>query len=132
MIPILIDPPDILISPDGKAVAVRDAGGVLRVAGARAGSYAVEQFFDEEAEPLAETAALREGVRCDESACLLHGRNGEIISHVGEPLAFSEDCRVSAVIATRLIAPSDCGAALIIDAEKLRRFGAHAVWIEQG
>ena len=41
------------------------SGGVLRVSGARAGSYIVEQFFDEEGGPPADATALREGVRCD-------------------------------------------------------------------
>ena len=49
LIPFLVDRADILIAADGTAVAVRDSGGTLRVSGSRAGSYAVEQFFDDEA-----------------------------------------------------------------------------------
>ena len=132
LIPILIDPPDILVAPDGRAVAVRDAGGVLRVSGARAGSYAVEQFFDEEAGPPAEAAALREGVRCDASACLLHRSGTARSSAMCSTRSPSRGLpRRRQSIATRLAAPSDCARPLVIDAAKLQRFGAHAVRIEQ-
>src|SRR6266404_3210321 len=68
LIPVLIDPPDLLIAPDGRAIAVRDATGVFRVSGARAGSYTVGQFFDEEEGPPADAAELQQGVACDASA----------------------------------------------------------------
>lgn len=128
-IPLLVDLPDILVAPDGKAVAVRDAAGRLRVSGGRADSYVVEQFFDEEPGPVPEPAALREGVRCDDLACLLTATSGLQVSHVSDPAAFIEDCRRAEIIATPLRAPADCGAALIIDTDRLAAFGSHAVWI---
>ncbi len=120
-IPFLIDPPDILVAPDGKAVAVRDPGGVLRVSGARAGSYVVEQFFDEEGPPPEDGAALKAGVRCDKLACILGAKDGVEVSHVLDPAAFAEDCRRESVIVTPLRAPADCAAPLVIDAERLAR-----------
>jgi competence protein ComEC len=132
LIPLLSDPPDILVAPDGKAVAVRDAGGVLRVSGAAAGSYAVEQFFDEEPGPDPDAAALREGVRCDRLACELTGAGGLAVAHVLDPAAFPEDCRRADVIATPLVAPADCGARLVIDLKRLERLGAHAVRLGAG
>lgn len=129
LIPVLIDPPDILVAPDGRAIAVRDRSGVLRVSGARAGSYIVEQFFDEEGGAPEDGAVLREGVNCDASACLLPDANGDAVSHVLEPAAFAEDCRHAVVVATGLIAPADCEAPLVIDQPKLSRFGAHAIRI---
>src|SRR6187399_100130 len=65
LVPITIDRPDILVAPDGKAVAVRDRSGTLRISGTRAGSYAVQQFFDEEGGPPTDAAALRAGISCD-------------------------------------------------------------------
>lgn len=129
LIPFLVDPPDILVSPDGKVVAVRDGEGVLRVSGARAGSYTVEQFFDEEGNPPSDAATLRKGVRCDDTACLLTDPNGGLVSHVLDPAAFAEDCGRVLVIATALTAPTDCRALLVIDRTKLARFGAHAARI---
>jgi competence protein ComEC len=120
-------PPDILVSGDGKAVAVRDGGGTLRVSGARPGSYLVEQIFDEEPAPPTDPTALRVGVRCDALACILTGAGGVEVSHVSDPAAFAEDCRRADVIATALAAPADCRAALVIDSAALQRFGSHAI-----
>jgi competence protein ComEC len=129
LIPILINPPDILVAPDGKAVAVRDAGGTLRVSGARAGSYAVDQFFQKERALPPDGAALRAGIRCDTRACLLSAAANTEVSHVLDPAAFLEDCARASVIVTALQAPADCRAPLVIDAARLKTFGAHAVWI---
>jgi competence protein ComEC len=129
LIPALLDPPDIFVSPDGQAVAVRDVTGVLRVSGARAGSYRVDQFFDEEDAQPASGNELRNGVTCDRAACLLTDRTGNVVSHVLEAQAFGEDCRRASVIASSLIAPTFCQAPLIIDAPKLAQLGAHAVRI---
>jgi competence protein ComEC len=111
------------------AIAVRDANGVLRVSGARTGSYVVGQFFDEEGGPPTDADALREGVSCDASGCLLRDRTGQSVSHVRDASAFAEDCARATVLVTRLVAPEDCRAPLIVDATRLARFGAHAIWI---
>lgn len=131
LIPVLIDPPDLLVAPDGTAVAVRDQTGVLRVAGARAGSYIVEQFFDEEGGPPVDPSTLREGVRCDATACLLNDASGHLVSHVLDPAAFAEDCARARVVVTALTAPGDCRAALVVDRPKLARYGAHSVWFDR-
>ena len=130
LIPVLIDRPDILVAPDGEAVAVRDPSGVLRVSGARAGSYVVGQFFDKEGRPPEDGATLKEGTRCDKLACLLPAAEGVVVSHVRDPAAFVEDCARADVIVTPLRAPADCGAALVIDTEKLAATGAEAVRID--
>jgi len=130
LIPVLIDPPDILVAPDGTAIAVRDQEGLLRVSGARAGSYIVEQFFDEEGGPPVDGAELREGIRCDSLACLLTDATGNAVSHVFDPAAFAEDCAHAIVVASALTAPEDCRAALVIDAPELTVYGAHAVWLD--
>ncbi|HEX9904331.1 MAG TPA: ComEC/Rec2 family competence protein, partial [Propylenella sp.] len=127
-IPILKDLPDVLVAPDGKAVAVRDSTGVLRVSGSRTGSYTIDQFFDEEPGPPPEDgSALREGVGCDPLGCILKGANGLTVAHVLDPAAFPEDCRRADVIVAPLPAPGACSAALVIDAPRLARFGSHAV-----
>jgi competence protein ComEC len=130
LVPLLADPPDILVAPDGTAVAVRDAAGQLRVSGARLSSYIVEQFFDEEGGAPAEAATIREGVSCDAAACILNDPRGNVVSHVRNPAAFSEDCVRASVLVTELTAPSGCRATLVIDRLKLTRYGAHAVWLD--
>jgi competence protein ComEC len=127
LVPILADPPAILVAPDGRAVAVRDAGGTLRVSGSRAGTYIVGQFFEEETRDTPPGAALREGVRCDPLACLLNTADGRQVSHILDPAAFAEDCTRAAIVVTPLTAPADCAARLIVDGPRLARYGAHAV-----
>lgn len=127
LVPLSVSRPDVLVAPDGRAVAVRDASGVLRVSGSRSGSYAIDQLFDKEAtQPLA-GAELRKGMRCDPAACLLSAGDGVSVAHVLDPAAFPEDCRRADIVVTPLTAPVDCRARLVIDGDRLGRFGAHAV-----
>jgi len=128
LVPILADAPDILVSPDGKVVAVRDGGGRLRISGGRAGSYTVEQFLAEEG-GAPEGGDISAGVRCDRTACLLSGGSGLRISHVRDAAAFPEDCRRADIVLTPLPAPADCAARLVIDGKRLDHFGAHAIKI---
>jgi competence protein ComEC len=130
LVPLLVDLPDILIAPDGKAIAVRDEEGQLRVSGSRAGSYVVEQFFDEEPGEAPEAETLREGVRCDPAACLLQAAGEVSVAHVLDASAFPEDCRCADVIVTPLTAPDDCRAALVVDASRFEESGAHAVRVK--
>jgi competence protein ComEC len=131
VIPVLIDRADVLVAPDGTAIAVRDETGILRVSGSRAGSYTIDQFFDEEGGPPASGAELREGVRCDALACVLDATGGLVVSHVTDAAAFAEDCRRAAIIVTPLTVPSDCRAQLIVDQAALARGGAHAIRIDE-
>jgi competence protein ComEC len=127
LIPLLAAPADMLIAADGKSVAVRDPSGILRISGGRAGSYIVEQFLSEEAEPERDAASLRSGIVCDPLACLLPGRGAILVSHVLDPSAFAEDCRRADVVTTPLLAPLDCAATLVVDRRALDRFGAHSI-----
>ncbi|MGQ7791901.1 ComEC/Rec2 family competence protein [Faunimonas sp. B44] len=126
MVPVFGGRPDVVLSPDGRVAAVRDETGVLRVSGGRAGSFTVEQLF--ESEPgMPSRAELRAGMACDEAACLLRGAGGRLVSHVRDAVAFAEDCRRAAVVLTPLPAPPGCAAAIVIDRDRLARFGAHAI-----
>jgi competence protein ComEC len=128
LVPVLGNPPDILVAPEGMTLAVRDASGVLRVSGSRPGSYVIDQLFDEEGGP-PPSEALREGVRCDEAACILHGAQRLSVSHVRSGSAFAEDCWRAEIVVTPLTAPKDCRAAIVIDADDLATHGAYALRI---
>lgn len=127
LVPALRSPPDVLATPDGWVVAVRDAGGTLRVSGGRDGTFALEQIYEGEGGRRPPAEAIRQGLRCDPAACLMSGRDGLRVSHVRRAEAFAEDCAAADIVVTPLFAPDWCGAALVIDAERLARFGAHAV-----
>jgi competence protein ComEC len=124
--PLLHDPPDVLVSADARVVAVRDASGLLRVSGGRAGSYTIEQLFDEEGGPPPASDDLRKGVECDALGCILPGA-GAVVAHVLDAGAFPEDCSRAEIVVSPLTAPRSCRAALVVDAPRLARSGAHAV-----
>ncbi|WP_161140069.1 ComEC/Rec2 family competence protein [Propylenella binzhouense] len=125
LVPLMGARPDIVVSAEG-AVAVRDGTGVLRIAGARAGSFTAGQFLEGESAP-PDPSELARGTACDAAACLLPAGQGRLVSRVTAPAAFAEDCARADVVVTPLAAPSFCAAAILIDAARLARSGAHAI-----
>jgi competence protein ComEC len=132
LLPILASRPDIIVSADGAAVAVRSADGALRVSGSRAGSFLLDQWMEAEAGRAPPAEALRDGLVCDDWACHLVGPTGGLVAHIRHPAAFAEDCRRALVVVTPLVASAACPAPLVIDAARLSRFGSHAVTLPRG
>lgn len=132
LVPLMANRPEILISADGGAVAVRGQDGVLRVSGSRADSFLLDQWLEAEGARAAPADALRQGVRCDEWACHLSGPSGERVAHIRDSAAFVEDCRRAAIVITPLAAPAGCAAPLVLDGTRLARFGAHALTLPRG
>ncbi|WP_224405191.1 ComEC/Rec2 family competence protein [Afifella sp. IM 167] len=115
---------DLIVEESGKAIAARGADGILRVEGARAGSYLADMWLTNER---AGEGGLAEGFLCDGEACLFAMKGGLRLSHVLSPLAFAEDCDKADVIVTALPAPPGCRAPIVIDRERLAARGAHAL-----
>jgi competence protein ComEC len=132
LVPLLASRPDLLVAANGTAVAVRGIDGTLRVAGSRAGSFLIDQWLGAEGGRGPPADLLRQGVVCDDLACHLTGRSGELVAHIRHPSAFVEDCQRATVVVTPLLAPAGCAAPLVIDAPRLARFGAHAVTLSHG
>ncbi len=128
--PLAARTPDVLMTAAGRAVAVRDAGGVLRFAGSRADSFVVGQWLAAEGPRAPDRQAIRDGVACDRLGCILRGRGGLVVAHVRDAAAFIEDCRRADIVLTPLRAPDDCAASLVLDARATSRRGAHAVYLE--
>ena len=61
---------------------------------------------------------------CDPLGCVARLDTGVVVAHILDPAALDEDCRLASVVITELDAPSDCEAAVIIDASTLRDHGA--------
>jgi competence protein ComEC len=58
---------------------------------------------------------------------------GQVLALEREPDAFAEDCRIAAIVVSRLEAPPYCAeTALVIDRDALARRGAHALYRETG
>ncbi|TDI57693.1 MAG: ComEC family competence protein [Alphaproteobacteria bacterium] len=130
LVPLMADPPDLVMTADGRAVGVRDAGGTLRIAGSRKGSFIVEQWLEAEGSRAPDRQAIRDGVACDRLGCILRARGAIVVAHIRDPAAFIEDCRRADIVLTPLRAPDDCAASLVIDGRATARRGAHAIYFE--
>src|SRR5690606_11976234 len=74
--------------------------------------------------------SLREGTFCDRLGCTAVGADGARVALTQDPRGFDEDCRLAAVVVTRLRAPADCRAtATVIDRSDLEHGGSHALLV---
>jgi competence protein ComEC len=116
--------PDVLVSTDGQALAVRGADGRLSVHRTGRDAFAVKEWLAADGDArLPDDKALGEGFRCDPSGCIAKLGDGKLISQVITPDAFDEDCGLAAVVVTSRELPGECKA-LAIDRKVSRGNGA--------
>ena len=116
--------PDVLISTDGQALAVRGADGRLAIHRNGRDAFAVKEWLAADGDPRLPTdKALGEGFRCDASGCIAKLVDGRLVSQVLAPDAFAEDCRLAAVVVASRELPLECKA-LAIDRKMSRSQGA--------
>ena len=134
----LAAPPDLLVSGDGKLIAVRTEKGALAFSSLRRGSYQRDIWLRRSgsaqalAWPLEDGAAWPE-LSCDSLGCL-YRRDGMEVAIALDGRALDEDCRRARVLISleplrRMTCPS---ADLVIDRFDLWREGAHALWLGGG
>ncbi len=137
--------PAVLIDPQGRTVAVRDAGGRLALMGDRDGPalatrFAVQQWRAAEGErPAAGAAASRAAAgarsppeagaaRCDPLGCTLPLPEGGLVAYSRTRDSLADDCRLARLVVTRFAPPPDCAARVIrTDPDGLT--GAIAIYI---
>ncbi len=133
---IIVRPPDILVSADGKLMAVRQAGGNLAV------SSMVKARFERKVwlrrsglDGASPDRWPNEGfspdrrLRCDSMGCIYRAK-GQRIALVRDDGALFEDCRTADVIVSAVPVRKPCPSAhTVIDRFELWRNGAHAIWI---
>ncbi|KAA1053476.1 DNA internalization-related competence protein ComEC/Rec2 [Azospirillum argentinense] len=127
--------PDILVSEDGKLMAVRGAEGILSLSTASDGRVAntwrrrdgmekPEEKAGQDVWPLA-GVSLDGRLRCDALGCLYRAQ-GKTVALLRQPDALPQDCAVADAVVTAT--PSrGCRAPLVIDRWQLRREGAHTL-----
>ncbi|MBR0756827.1 ComEC family competence protein [Bradyrhizobium jicamae] len=119
--------PDILISGDGRNVAVRGTDGRLHLMRTGKDAFLVKEWLAADADArTASDASLAEGVSCDDGGCVTQTTSGGFVALAGRPEALAEDCERAALIVTARPVPQGCAAA-VIDAARLRRQGALAL-----
>ncbi len=119
--------PDILVAADGKAAAVRGAGGRLSVLHAGRDTFAIKEWLAADGDARGvKDAHLHDDVRCDGDGCVGRLKDGRLISMALSPAAFAEDCARAAVVVSPRAAPGAC-AATLIDRNAWRANGAIAL-----
>ena len=127
---------DLLISDDGKWMAVQTHSGRLSFSNTRTLNYDAKAWLQrhgvrEPASSWPDLGKSEDGsLQCDQQGCLYH-REGHRVALVRMPDALAEDCRTADI----LIAPFRvyrCPVGILIDLEALRREGAHAIYLTEG
>lgn len=119
--------PDILVSADGRHVAVRGDDGRFRMMQAGKDAFLLKEWLAADADartPL--DPSLSEQVSCDEAGCVSALRGGGLVSLAERPDAFDDDCSEAVLIVAPQPAPPGC-AATVVDRARLRRSGALAI-----
>ena len=125
-------PPDILISAEGRNVAVRGEDGRLRLVSAGKDSFAVREWLAADGDERGPAdPALAEGVSCDDEGCVVKLSGGGLVALTRRPEAMRDDCVRAELMVTQWEAPEGCRAQ-VIDRNRLRREGALALWRAPG
>ncbi|MFQ5467451.1 MAG: ComEC/Rec2 family competence protein, partial [Kiloniellaceae bacterium] len=135
---LLIAPPDILVSGDGRLFAVRPPGGSLLLSTGAARRFDAD-IWRRRAGAVASApwphdgSAIVEGLRCDRLGCI-YRRAGQTVALVEDGRALAEDCAVASVVIARVpIRRGTCpGPGVRIDRFDLWRAGAHGLWLLPG
>ncbi len=103
LIPLFVDPPDVIIASDADNVAVRDAGGKLHLLSSRRGRFDAEMWLrrDGDAREIAEVKKEDEGgFTCDTLGCIapIRGRSDKTILVAQSVEAAVEDCARAAIV----------------------------------
>jgi competence protein ComEC len=135
--PLGYEAPDVLVSDDGRLIALRDAEARLWLPTQRGNGFVrdtwVRQAFAHESVTwphLGEAAGGR--LSCDPLACLYRAE-GATVAVLMDPRAAEDDChRAEVVVSLEPLRRQPCaGPRVVIDRFDMWREGAHAVWLEE-
>ncbi|CAO3420614.1 ComEC/Rec2 family competence protein [Azospirillum doebereinerae] len=131
--PALVDRPDVIVSGDGKVAAVRAASGRLSLSskteGRTAETWLQRDGEPQPADPWPQAGASADGrLTCDALGCFYQSGRRRI-ALLRLPDALDEDCGAAEIVIASFPARG-CRAPLVIDRWRLRRDGAHALYVE--
>jgi competence protein ComEC len=116
--------PDVLIAPDGGAVAVRGADGRFAVVQSGNDVFALRDWLAADGDSRdPKDPTLGNGMRCDAAGCIGKLRDGSLVAIARTIEAFQEDCRRAVLVVSARDAPFEC-AAVMVDRQIWRRLGA--------
>jgi competence protein ComEC len=122
-------PPDLLVSADGKLIAVNPAGGHLMLSTLKGQRFTAEAWLARFAEDQPVGLAAATGLRCDGTSCR-YRRGRHVIALVTDARALPGGCRGATVVISAVPLRGSCRLAeRAIDRFDLWRAGAHALWL---
>jgi competence protein ComEC len=120
--------PDVMVSPNADAIAVRSANGRLSIMGSASGSFAAREWLSADGDARQpKDPELKDGFHCDSAGCIARLPDGMIVSAAATARAVEEDCREANLVVTTREVPLHCRA-LAIDRRSTRDGGALALW----
>lgn len=129
-------PPDILVSPDVKLIALRDNAGKLTVSSRVRDKFSAENWLrrngqdSEQAEKWpAEGYGEATGLTCAEEGCRME-RDGRKVAFSFQPVAQAEDCHWADIMVASYAIRGDCPAATKADRIDMWKNGAYALWLD--
>ena len=130
----LTESPDLLISADGRLLAVRGGDGRMHLSHPRAGGIVRETWLrragQANADPFPEPGSNSGlGLACDAVGCVYRVK-GHVVAMPRHAAALAEDCTLATVVVASVPAARRCrGPILVIDRIALWREGGHAIWL---
>ena len=116
--------PEVLVSGDGRNVAVRGRDGLLHLMRTGKDVFLVKEWLAADADARLPTdPSLGNGVSCDDAGCVAPMADGRLVALSWRPEALADDCVRTALVVTSWQAPADCAAASI-DRTRLSEQGA--------
>lgn len=132
--PWLVRPPDILVSPDARLIAIR-AEGALHVQSLHGASRFVRGIWTERSgglpmHPLPGTGRPAAAIDCSPGACLVGapGRASAVVLRGDPPWPW---CGRVAVVVSAEPVRARCTGSAVVDRFSVWRDGAHAVWLDR-
>ena len=132
---LFVRPPDILVSEDGKLVAITEADGSLRLSTGRADRFAAGEWLRRmgQDQRILWNAAVDGGdprlVCADKGDCRFKS-SGRTVAILQKADGFAAACSDSDLVIVLVKAPAAC-AAPVIDPDLLQQQGGHAIWLSQ-
>jgi competence protein ComEC len=125
--------PDVLISGDGRNVAVRGRDGRLHLMKSAKDGFLVKEWLAADADGREfNDASVSDGVSCDDEGCVAQMADGRIVALSLKPDWLTDDCARAALIVTAAPTPRGCDARAI-ELKRLRAQGAMALhWRPHG
>lgn len=132
--PGLVRPPDILVSPDARLIAIR-ADDALHVQSLQGASRFVRGIWTERSggmrlAPLPEVGQPAEAIDCERGACVISqpGRASAVLLRGDPPWPW---CGRVAVVVSAEPVRGRCAGSAVVDRFSVWRDGAHAVWLDR-